>query len=67
MGDTSKLAEVQVGELLQRIVEAMYPGRDPHAAWSPETVDEVASILADAGLVPDDRPNTSDEKVDREN
>jgi hypothetical protein len=40
--------------VLADIVEAMYPGGDPDAQWSPDTLDEIAAILGRAGLVPED-------------
>ena len=38
--------------VLNQIVESMYPGGDPDAEWSSDTLDTIASILQSAGLVP---------------
>lgn len=39
--------------LIAEIVEAVYPGQDPDAVWSPETLDHVAILLNRAGLTPE--------------
>jgi hypothetical protein len=48
--DTTDLSPADV---LGDIVEALYPGGDPDAEWSPDTLDEIAGILDRAGLVPE--------------
>ena len=37
---------------VREILEAMYPGGDPDAEWSPDTLNTIADILKNRGLAP---------------
>lgn len=49
-GDGQVAADVFAA--MRGILEAMYPGGDPEAEWSPDTLNEIARVLKDHGLAP---------------
>lgn len=48
------MAKEDLAELVERLCEAVWPEGDPGHEWSPDTISDVATILTDAGLRPDD-------------
>jgi hypothetical protein len=62
---SSRLVRCDQARVLNQIVEAMYPGGDPNAEWSPDTLDEIAYILDRAGLVPQELATPATGNLDR--
>jgi hypothetical protein len=46
------IGRVAASAVVGRIVAVLYPSDDPDAEWSPDTIDDVARVLADAGFGP---------------
>lgn len=54
MKKPSQLTGEELLAVVHGVIDAMYPGANPDSEWSPDTLDEVAAVLAAAELVPDD-------------
>ena len=55
MKNPNELSYEELRQVVQGVLEALYPDADPDAEWSPDTLDDVALVLATAGLTPGDR------------
>jgi len=54
MKKPNELSQEELRQVVQGVLEALYPEADPDAKWSPDTLDDVALVLATAGLTPGD-------------
>jgi hypothetical protein len=54
MKKPNQLSYEELRQVVQGVLEALYPDADPDAKWSPDTLEDVAAVLAMAGLTPGD-------------
>jgi len=51
--DPHKLGPFAAAETLKEIQEALWRGGDADHEWSPDTLDEIAKVMHNAGLGPE--------------